>query len=309
MKHFAPLAAVLALAIAAPALAEDGFGPLIDPAGLDAALAGDAPPLVLDIRTGEIESYLPGAVAAPYGRFRGPAENPGQLVPPEALTEVLQGLGVTADRPTVVAHAGANESDFGAAARVYWTLKSSGASRIAILNGGVEGWEQAGLPMADAPATPVPSDIVVTAYDPRWLATEDDVLAVVEGAREAELIDARPESFWKGEEAHEAATRPGTIPQSQYLVHSTWFTDSPTEIDAAAAQALAAEAGYVPGDRLVSFCNTGHWAATNWFALSELAGIEDTRLYPESMVGWSQAGLPMENTPGLFRNLIDQIRN
>lgn len=309
MKHAPILAAIAAFALAPPALADDGFGPLIDPAGLEAALAGDAAPLVLDIRTGEVDATIPGAVAAPYGRFRGPSDNPGRLLTPEALTELLQSLGVATDRPTVVAHAGANETDFGAAARVYWTLKSSGVSDLAILNGGVGAWQAAGLPMADAPATPEASDIVVTAYDPRWLATQDDVLAVVEGAAEAVLVDARiPEQF-EGDAAHGAAAKPGTIPGARNLVHSTWFTDSTTEIDAGAAAGIAAEAGLEPGAGPVSFCNTGHWAATNWFAMSELAGIEGTRLYPESMVGWSQAGLPMENTPGFFGNLMDQIKN
>ena len=60
-------------------------------------------------------------------------------------------------------------------------------------------------------------------------------------------------------------------------------------------------------ETLISFCNTGHWAATNWFALSELAGLDDVKLYPESMVGWSAAGLPMQNTPGVFQNLLNQI--
>ena len=44
------------------------------------------------------------------------------------------------------------------------------------------------------------------------------------------------------------------------------------------------------GVTLVSFCNTGHWASTNWFALSEIAGIPNVKLYPESMVGWSKRG-------------------
>jgi thiosulfate/3-mercaptopyruvate sulfurtransferase len=70
---------------------------------------------------------------------------------------------------------------------------------------------------------------------------------------------------------------------------------------------LAAKNGFEAGDRLVSFCNTGHWAATNWFALSEIAGIEGVRMYPESMVGWSNAGYDMANVPGLFQNLLNKI--
>lgn len=318
MKHSTSLAAAaaLALALALPVSAQDRFGPLVTPTELATTLEGDAPPLVLDIRTGEVDGapifdagHIPGAVAAPYPLFRGPAENPGELVPPAQLTEVLRSLGVRTDQPTVVVHAGKDETDFGAAARVYWTLKSSGVSELAILNGGVAGWEQAGLPLDTGAVTPEPSDITVTAYDKTWLATREDVQAIVEGDQQGSLVDARPEEFWNGTKAHPAAARPGTLPQSKYLVHSTWFTSSPTEIDADAAQALAAEAGYGPDDSLVSFCNTGHWAATNWFALSELAGIEGTRLYPESMVGWSNAGLPMDNTPGVIRNLLNQLKN
>ena len=58
---------------------------------------------------------------------------------------------------------------------------------------------------------------------------------------------------------------------------------------------LAKEAGVEAGtDRpIASFCNTGHWAATNWFALSEVAGIPNVKLYPESMVGWTNADQPV----------------
>ena len=82
------------------------------------------------------------------------------------------------------------------------------------------------------------------------------------------------------------------------LVHATWFTTSKTEMSTAGrVLELAKQAGYVPGagPELVSFCNTGQWAATNWFALSEIAGIEGVKLYPESVVGWSISGGELVN--------------
>ncbi|HSF93908.1 MAG TPA: sulfurtransferase, partial [Thermohalobaculum sp.] len=100
-------------------------------------------------------------------------------------------------------------------------------------------------------------------------------------------------AFYKGEKKHPAASRPGTLPQALSLPEGTWFEKSETEITAADRVAeLAKEAGYSgeTSTELVSFCNTGHWAATNWFALSEMAGIEGVKLYPESMVGWSNSG-------------------
>lgn len=299
----------VALAMAPVTVTAAGLGPLTDPSALEQALGAEQP-VVLDIRgMAAYESgHIPGARPAPYELFRGPAENPGQLLGDAALTEVLRGLGISADSPVVIVHQGSNQTNFGGAARVYWTLKSSGVSNLAILNGGMTAWQSADKPVDTGAAAPItPSEITVT-FAETWLATREDVRAIVEGRDTAELIDARPEAFWKGEAKHGAATRPGTLPQSRYFTHDRWFgSDQPALIKPDLIRDLAAANGFEPGDRLVSFCNTGHWAATNWFALSEVAGIEDVRLYPESMVGWSQSGYDMANVPGLFENLLNKI--
>lgn len=306
MKHLS-LATALVIGLAAPAGAQQGFGPLLTPVDLDRRLSEETP-LILDIRGDAYAAgHIPGAVHAPYPLFRGPAENPGQLVPEDKLEATLRALGLTADRPVVVVHEGADVSDFGAAARVYWTLKSSGVSQLAILNGGVKAWRLAGLPTTTQPTQPVPSEFELTFSD-AWLATTEDVAAIVGGEGEALLLDARPEEFWAGNRAHGAAARPGTLPQSRYFEHSGWFSDGPAIVNAEDARRLAEAQGFSEAETLVSFCNTGHWAATNWFALSELAGIEGVRLYPESMVGYSNAGHEMANTPGLLRNLMNQVR-
>ncbi|MBE0454689.1 MAG: sulfurtransferase [Roseovarius sp.] len=292
-----------------PMASQAQLGPLVDVGGLRAAIEAEAP-VVLDIRARSAfeRGHIPGALNAPYGVFRGPAENPGQLVTEAHLTEVLRGLGIATDTPVVVVHQGADQTDFGAAARVYWTLKSSGVSTLAILNGGMNAWTRAGGALETGPARQVvPSDITVR-FSREWLATREDVQAIVQGRDTAQLIDARPEAFWKGETKHTAAARPGTLPHSRYFTHDRWFGQSePALIKPDLVRQLAAENGFGPGDRLVSFCNTGHWAATNWFALSELAGIEGVRMYPESIVGWSIAGGEMANVPGLLRNMLNKI--
>ncbi|MBC7131674.1 MAG: sulfurtransferase [Roseovarius sp.] len=300
---------LLALALAVFPMAAQALGPLVDVAGLRAA-QGEGGAVVLDIRSEDAyrEGHVPGARNAPYGRFRGPAENPGQLVTEAHLTEVLRGLGLETDTPVVVVHQGSNQTDFGAAARVYWTLKSSGFGNLAILNGGMNAWAAANAPQETGPAPQVAPSGITVQFSDRWLATREDVQAIVDGRDNAQLIDARPEAFWKGETKHAAAARPGTIPQSRYFTHDRWFgSDEPSLIKPDLVRLLAEANGFGAEDRLVSFCNTGHWAATNWFALSELAGIEEVRLYPESVVGWSNAGMEMANVPGLLQNLLDKI--
>lgn len=315
MKRFSAALAAIFLTVGA---AWADLGPLIDAPTLASAIATDAP-VILDIRPRQaaegrpnLDTYsaghIPGAISAPYGRFRGPAANPG-MPPSEAdLTTLLRDLGLEADSRVVIVHQGRDQSDFGAAARVYWTLKSAGLSRLSILNGGVAAWIAADQTLSTEGTTATPSTITVTFSD-QWTASADDIRAVLKGEDRALLLDARPEAFWRGEARHDAAARPGTLPQSRYFEHAGWFNNGPAIIDAQAARTLAEAQGFAGQDQLVSFCNTGHWAATNWFALSELAGLENVRLYPESMVGWSNAGGEMANVPGPLRNLWLQIKS
>ena len=191
------LLVVMAVAIAETSgnAAESRFGPLVS-ADQVANLGSSDAPFILDIRGKAVkDGYIPGAISVSYGEFRGPSTNPGQLVTDAHLTNLFQRLGLTTDKPTVITHQGKNETDFGAAARVYWTLKSAGIKHLAILNGGMNAWtKDARRPVSATPATSQPSKIAVT-FSKKWLATRDDVLTVVKEKDDARLIDARPEVF------------------------------------------------------------------------------------------------------------------
>ena len=60
---------------------------------------------------------------------------------------------------------------------------------------------------------------------------------------------------------------------------------------------LAAAAASIPAGPAVTSCNTGHWAATDWFVLHEVLGRKDVRLYDGSMVEWaSHSDRPVESS-------------
>ncbi len=308
MRATAPLLA--GLLIGGGAAAQQGEpGPLVSPDELKPALGRVE---VLDIRLADESGYggghIEGAVNAPYSLFRGPEENPGQVPSAAELGEVLGEVGIEPSDRVVIAYQGEDVSDFGAAARVYWTLKSSGYQDLSILNGGLNAWTEAGYQTSTEAVDPEPVDLALDWSD-LWTATAEEVQSVVDGGEEALLLDARPASFWNGEDSHPAAAKPGTIPQSEYFEHAGWFSDGPAIVDPDAARALAEEQGFTGNAEIISFCNTGHWAATNWFALSELAGIDNVKLYPESVVGWSNAGYEMANVPGPVRTLWNQIKS
>lgn len=272
---------------ASPALADAGWDKLLTPEELS-AMDGVT---VVDIRSPEdfASGHIAGAVNVPYGNWRGPAENPGELISDSAVTKVLQTAGLDHDDKVVVAHRGANATDFGAAARVYWTLKSAGFPTIAILNGGTMGWEAAEKPLSTEAVAVEPSTQTFSLAD-TWSVSASDVSDIIAGKRDATLVDARPYEFFVGEAQHRAAKEPGTLRGAMSLPFASWFDGEDTfiqgeELAQSVAQSVPADTG-----EIVSFCNTGHWAATNWFALSELAGKENVRLYPESMVGWINGG-------------------
>ncbi|SLN69731.1 Putative thiosulfate sulfurtransferase precursor [Roseivivax jejudonensis] len=309
MKSLLAATTAIATLAATGAVAQSLPGPLATPEQV-ADLVGTDGVDVIDIRDGDAyaEGHVAGAVNAPYSLFRGPAENPGQVPDAAALTDTLGQLGLDTGTPVVITYAGSSVTDFGAAARVYWTLKSSGIEDLTILNGGLSAWSEAGMELSTDAVTAEASDIEVT-WDDTWTASVEDVQTAIDGGSDTLLLDARPESFWNGTESHPAAARPGTLPQSDYFEHANWFSSGPAIIDADAARSLAEENELTGAENLISFCNTGHWAATNWFALSELAGIDNVKLYPESMVGWSNAGYDMANVPGPLRTLWHQIRS
>jgi thiosulfate/3-mercaptopyruvate sulfurtransferase len=296
----------------APALA--WASPLVAPAELAAQL-NDPKLRVVDIRDGKddvgatpyAKGHIAGAVHAPYGQWRGPADNPGKLPDEATLTRLVQRLGIDADTRAVIVYEGRDATDFGAAARVYWTLKAIGVRQPAILNGGLKAWQAAGLPLATEPAPVAPSNFVAR-FDPKLVATRAEVERVV-AERSATLLDARPAAFFAGEKRHAAAKVPGTIAGAKNVDNAVWFKPGSAAIATPEEAArIAQRVGIDTSRPTISFCNTGHWAATNWFVLSELLRQKDVKLYPESMVEWSRSGLAMDNVPSRLKWLWLELK-
>jgi len=306
------LIALFALLLGAPSFA--AAQPLVAPAELSARLA--APQLrIVDIRDGRNDAgkapyevaHIANALPAPYSKWRGPKDNPGKLPSEEALTRLVRSLGIDATTPVVVVYEGSSSTDFGAAARVYWTLKAAGVKHLSILNGGVKAWRAANLPLVTDVPTIAPSTFTVK-IDPTLVATQDEVASVI-GKSNVRLLDARPASYFFGETRHAAAKTPGTLAGAKNVDHAVWFAPgSGALLPAADVKRVAQERGVQTDQPTVSFCNTGHWAATNWFVLSEVLGQKDVKLYPESTVGWSQAGLRMSNVPTRLAQFWLQLR-
>lgn len=274
--------------------------PLVSPAWLSEHLK-DSGLVVLDIRSDRngggqkayAEAHIPGSVFSDYDKagWRVTRNNVPFMVPSAAELEKLIGsLGIDRDTHVVVVSTGENVTDFGASARIYWTLKYAGVKNLSILDGGIASWKQAGLPFESGEKVPSPKTFTAS-VDDSILAVASDI-EKINGSGGAALVDARPASFFAGKEKAPASQAYGHIPGALNVDSASFFDSKTSRLKSKAELEKAADT--VPAGPTVSYCNTGHWAATDWFVLHEVLGRQEARLYAGSMVEWtSNASRPV----------------
>lgn len=286
--------------------------PVVDAQTLSALLS--VPKVkVIDIRSADFYAagHIPTAVSAPYGKWRGPAHSPGQLADSQYLQQLVRDLGIAQDEHVIVYSSGDSQTDFGAAARVYWTLKYVGLTHLSVLDGGYQQWQKAGF-ATESTAPKIQSSDFTAQINSSVVIFKDELLAKVTSQDpQAQIIDARPEAFYEGKVKAPTASTPGTIAGAKNAQHQQWFNANSTTLKPAQEiLQLVQQQGLDQAAETVSFCNTGHWAATNWFVLSEVAKLKNVRLYPSSLAEWTQAeqALPMENTPSRGDQILNKFQ-
>ena len=269
----------------------DRTPPLVDASWLEGNLQRENL-VVLDVRSGIDnggdrssfqQAHIPGSIYSNYtgDGWRETRDGVAGLLPPVAsLERLIGGLGIGNDDTVVIVPAGTGPTDFGSAARVYWTFRVLGHDAVTVLNGGFAGWQTAGFEVASGGSEARPVAQFEGTLQPELIASLEEVQAARDS--QAQLVDARPSDYFRGETKSPAAKAAGTIPGARSLA----------ELD--------------PSQRTISFCNTGHWAATDWFVLSELAGFEEVALYDGSMAEWSQdSSRPMQVAKQGLGKLLD----
>lgn len=303
------------LALAAPAVAQGDPGPLVDADWLAANLGAEGL-AILDIRSGPdsaaafAEAHIPGAVHSDYALAGWRTERDGVpgMLPSIAVLEALIGnLGISNDSHVVIVQSGESASDFGAAARVYWTFDYLGHDGVSILDGGFRAWsESPERPVASGSATADPT-LFVAEPRPGLLIDTETVAATLDDPGVLRL-DARPAEQHFGAEKAGPVAALGRIPDSLGLDQALFIGADGRLKPRAELEALVPEpVRDGTAETIVSYCNTGHWSATNWFVLSEILGQDNVTLYDASMAGWTaDPSRPVETGKGGALDLLGQ---
>jgi thiosulfate/3-mercaptopyruvate sulfurtransferase len=262
---------------------------LTTPADLDRALKGDGTPLVIDLRPAEdfAAGHIPGAVHLDLWGVSLIDTDPAPLKAFMWMVDHLFNLrGVDAKTPVVV-----YEDQSGMrAARAFWFLEYFGHPRVQVLDGGINAWVRAGLPVT-RDAAPPPKSAWTGVPQEHTIATWRDVKARLDQPGVV-ILDTRSDAEYNGTMVR--AKRGGAIPGAVHIEWTRNLGPDGAYKPAGELRAMYEAAGVTPDKEVVTYCLGGYRAAHAYLAL-RLLGYPRVRTYTGSWKEWGdREDLPIE---------------
>ncbi|WP_036746486.1 sulfurtransferase [Paenibacillus sp. UNC451MF] len=225
--------------------------------------------------------HLPGAVFVDFkAELSDPAGEHGGRSPlpsAERLAKRFGELGI--DRTTtVIVYEDVNGP---AASRLWWLLRYIGVEDTRVLDGGYQAWTEAGLPVSVDKPQPAAREFIPAVHED-WVVDVSTVKAVVNGKKDAKLIDSRDRNQYLGLDAPFDPVA-GHIPSA---LNYFWKDGLEAKGTWKSLQDLEKQFDKLSKDEeLIVYCGSGISATPNVLALKE-AGFKNVRLYPGSWSDW-----------------------
>lgn len=241
-----------------------------------------------DPRRGRAEyaaAHIPGAIFVDLDRDLASATGPGRhpLPDPTAFADRLGELGF-GDQHSVVAYDAASGM---IAARLWWMLDRLGHTDVAVLDGGLAAWRDAGGAVTQLLPTHLRASLTLGT---EWTGTIDRA-ALVEHRWAIDLVDLRAAERYRGDE--EPVDRvPGHIPGARNRPAAMLLDDRGCLLPHDRLQVLLRPHGAGADAPMVMSCGSGVTACFGALA-ARLAGLAEPLIYPGSYSDWSAAGMPI----------------
>jgi thiosulfate/3-mercaptopyruvate sulfurtransferase len=281
-----------------------GVAPIVSTQWL--AMNMDAVPnlVILDVRAPDnyAKGHIPGAINVPgLGNFYLCLFAPDcglwmELPEDDALLTTIGNAGITGDSIVVVV--GRTVDPFAAyavadAARAAITLLYAGVENVALLSGGYDKWAAEGKPTSRVAVKP--TAVTYTGAVNKAMFVKKDYVEKKIG--KSTLVEARDADIYYGLIQEPWTVRAGHIPSAKNLP-APWFwtfeRDKKGAItygtwkDANVIREMAlAVLGEDASEEIIVYCGVGGYASPVWFALTQMIGYTNAKIYDGSMQEWS----------------------
>lgn len=215
-----------------------------------------------------------------------------EMAPPADAKKVLEELGLSSSSKVVVYFMGNNIST---TTRTIYSLMYFGfEGRVALIDGGLDGWKKSGGPVTAEVPTIAPT-VVTVAPRPELLADAEFIRQHMTDPS-VTIVDARAKNFYEGTGS---GMRPGHIKGAVSLPFSS-IADTLNHFKSQEElEKLFRDAGIAKGNTVVAYCHVGQ-QATVVLTAARILG-HPVRLYDGSYEEWpnlDESRYPVEQTPG-----------
>ncbi|SHJ88241.1 sulfurtransferase [Paramaledivibacter caminithermalis] len=263
-------------------------------------IESDEKVVVIDIRKSAeyLLGHIPKAVniwRPDYSADEGEYEFGGMRSKSEKLVKLLGDIGIDNDTMILLYDA---KGDYDGA-RFLWQLEIIGHKKMALIDGGINGWKASGFK-----TTTEKPEITKTEYkfdgkeNLSKLATLEDVKAAINDPNVI-ILDTRSIKEATGEDLKSGAFRKGRIPSSVFIEYKNAINvgegEDTTFKTVEELKEIYESKGVTPDKTIIAYCQSGVRSAHTTFVLSHLLGYKNVKNYDGSWIEWSyNKDLPVE---------------
>lgn len=233
-----------------------------------------------------MSGHIPGAKnmwRPAMGADEGEYEFGGMRASKEKMEKELGELGIDSDTYVLIYDAKADYD----AARLWWILDMYGFKNVSLIDGGVDGWKDAGFKFQRGfgDKTKAKNFEFKDREDDSKLAYLEDVKKSVE-SKKGIIIDTRATDEHEGTTTKKGAFRAGRIPSEVFIPWETAVNYKGDKTFKSVAE-LEKIYGEFEDEEIISYCQSGVRSAHTTFVLTQLLGYENVKNYDGSWIEWS----------------------
>ncbi len=253
--------------------------PVITAKDFAAELKSNKTLVVLDVNAADVYAaqHIQGAINLPHKELYKPGAVEGQIKQPEDLATIFGKKGISNSAKIVIYDDGTNRYT----SRVWWILKSVGATDVSILHFNMDQFAAARIPLTATPASAKATTFAVT-VKPEMVCLMAELQKPSEGTL---LLDAREKDEFDGKDA--AKRSKGHMQGAVWMNYKEVLTATGAFKLKDEIIAAAAKFGATPETPIVVYCQTGIKASVLYVALKEIAGFKNVRNYAGAFAEWA----------------------